>query len=267
MLRSLPFVLIFVSASCAKPVALPGLSQDAKQASALIEELENDRGTRLGIRGDVRSLIVAKNLNEKQLLRGALEMLQFAEPKERKKGIWFLGRLGDPSAIGPLVKALDQSDEDSREDICFALQWLDAKGEPAESALVKLRREDQSADVRVAAAVALERPTDPEAVAAYELGLRLTKKEWVRELCEDELEKQGKLQLPLSEEIYTEIDIKKYEDLKGYMRITLRREITKGDTLFFEATLRRPDGLSALHDWYKVKVTADQIKKPPSELE
>jgi hypothetical protein len=168
-----------------------------------------------------------------------------------------LGDLGDKEAIVPLIKALGSQDCDLRVCICYALSSLKATGEPAESALVKIRRDDPNVDVRVAAAGTLGRPADPDAVAAFELGARTTKKKEVRETCEDELAELGKLKLPLPDEVYTEITELEYVRINPK---SVRREVRKGDNLYFEMRKGRPDGLPPECFWYKMKAGPDKSK-------
>jgi hypothetical protein len=249
-LRWLPVLFVFMSFACAQSP-----SPDAGQATDFIIELEKDEAYRVGLNDAVERKITAKQLDKKVLLRGAIELLQTGGRVGGSDVAQFLGRLGDPSAIAPLVKAFDQANEGLRETICYALRRLNAKGEPTESALVKLRRSDPSCDVRVAAALALGRLADSDAVAAFDVALGSTKNDWVRNLSEEQLEKAGELRLPLPEQIYKEIDAKEYEELKAHLfRKVIRREIKKGDTLFFELVEKHVDGVPDFYYWYRVKV-------------
>ena|SRR5437867_6974584 len=254
MLRYILVVLALALVACSKPTRSQPSSDEAKSARAFMEKMDKDRGYHLGMGDPIRREIANEKLDGKALLRGSIKLLQRAKPEERRKAARFLGRLGDRSAIVPLVKALDDQDQALRDEICYALQWLDAKGEPGESALVKLRREDPSIDVRVAAALALGRPKDKDAVAAFQLGLRSTKNGWVREICEDELEKMGKLELPLPEHVYTEIRKEEYQEIRADRRwYTVRRLIRKGDTIYFEA-VEHPRHAPQFPHWYRTKL-------------
>jgi len=107
----------------------------------------------------------------------------------------------------------------------------------------------------VSAALILGRPKDKEAVAAFELGLRSTKQGWIREICEDELDKLGKLRLPLPEDVYTAISEEEYERFKERpsWRERVEREIKKGDTIYLEV-VTQPAHAPAFRDWFKVKL-------------
>jgi hypothetical protein len=253
MLRYIPVLLTLTQVACSTPGTTQPTSDDAKMARAFIEKVEKDPLYKMGFRDAVGSQIAAEPLDALVLLRGSLELLQRGTPEERRKSARFLGRLGSRSAILPLVKTLDDPDEELRETICYALQWLDAKGEPADSALVRLRREDPSVDVRVAAARTLNRPTDEETLAAYRLGLKSTRYGSVREICEDKLEKMGKLELPLPENVYTQISNEQYEEIKADRWYKIRREVKKGDTIYFEA-VERPRHVPAITNWFRVKL-------------
>jgi hypothetical protein len=260
--RRSPMFLLLMLAACNQPVALqppavqPG-SEDKQAARAFIARIERDQRYHMGMR--VLEIVKTDGASEPLdvIQRGCLELLQQGTPEERRRAARLLARLEDKSAIGPLVKTLNDSDEELRETICYALGWLQAKGEPAESVLTRLRKNDPSTAVRVAAAVTLGRPGDKDAVAAFELGLRSVNADYVRQRCEDELEKIGKLQLPLPEQVYTEISNDKYEEIKADHWYKLQREIRKGDYIYFEA-VEKPHHVSfTIVNWYRTRRPSD----------
>jgi HEAT repeat protein len=187
-------------------------------------------------------------------LRGSISLLKKGKEEERKIAANFLGRLKDKEAIGPLVEVLDDPNESLREEACYALQWLDAKGKPAEPVLVRLRAKDPSVDVRVAATLVLERPTDEESIATFEAGLLFSQNPYVRERCENQLEEIGKLKLPLPEKIYTEISWEKYLEIRQDENwYSVRRECKQGNILYFEAVEIGHHAGEFPH-WYRVKL-------------
>lgn len=243
--------LLMISLGCERP-SLPAappapkvVSSAPEQALTFIKQLEKSPEYRMGIPDYVSQEMAAKHLDQATLLRGALEILQTGAKAERQQAARFLGRLRDQSALGPLVRALDDPNQDVRTTASYALLWLDAKGEPAESALAKLRRAWPAVGVRGAAAIALERHADPE-TAAFKLGLPADEC-WIRE---------GRLLLP--EETYKWIDSKESLDLG--MRDLVRRQVRKGDTLFFEVEEGHPDRIPTFHYWYRMKISPDQSK-------
>jgi hypothetical protein len=215
---------------------------------------------RLGVGDPVKRTIAAEGIDTKALLRGTIEILRQGAPDTGRTAARFLGRLGDQSAIVPLVGALDDPDAELREEACHALRALGANGEPAESALFKVCRTDPSTDVRVAAALAVKRPTDKDALTAFELGVRTTKDSWIREVCEDELEKQGKLDLPLPEGVYALITRKEFEIMKKRFRSHVRRETKKGDTTYVELVESFPDAIPHQTHWFKFKDDASGVE-------
>jgi HEAT repeat protein len=230
---------------------------DIKMAREFIESMQKNQGYFLGLDGAVQNAIQKKRVDSKALLRGAIQLLKDGKEEERGKVAYFLGRLGDKEAVGPLVDVLADPNASLREDVCIALQWLHVKGEPAEPVLVRLRAEDPSLDVRVAAAFALGRPPDEKSIATFKEGIEFTKKPSVRSACEDELESIGRLELPLPEKVYVEINSGKYiiGDPKRYV---VQRKCKKGDTLYFEAA-KRIAHVPLDWQWYRVKLSKEDL--------
>jgi WD40 repeat protein len=233
-------------------------------ARAFLERLHQDRSYR--VTDTVRDLPDKDSAERRLLMGGLLKILQRGTPDERQEMARVLGRIGDPSAIAPLVATLTDADKRLREESCYALEWLKATGEPAESVLVNLRRTDPEVDVRVAAASALGRPGDKEAVAAFELGARSTKSSsWVRDYCEDQLEKMGKLRLPLPDEVYGTIDRTGLERMMG-LRTHVRRKIRRGNYVYVEVVEGFPDGVPAQFHWYRMKKEPEDVYSTRIEL-
>jgi hypothetical protein len=144
-----------------------------------------------------------------------------------------------------------------RESACYGLDWLHAKGELVEPKLVKLCREDPSPGVRVWAAVALRGSHAQDAIAAYQAGLKSTdRKIW--QLCEEELDKTGKLELPLPEHIYSKISPEEYRSMTASAVPRIGREITKGGMTYFEHCEGGRDGIPVRTEWYQVKLPNKQ---------
>lgn len=256
MPRFIPFLIVLLPLSCGspRPNQSPTSLDDVKLAREFIAKMQKDEGYRSGVDDAVQNEINREKVDNKALLRGSIQLIMDGKEEERKKAAHFLGRLGDKSAVGPLVDLLGDPKESLREDACYALQWLHVKGEPAESILVRLRAKDPSVDVRVAAAFALGRPPDQKSIAVFKEGIESTQDPWVRDSCEDELESIGKLELPLPEKVYTEITTGKYSliigDPRGYF---VRRKCQKGNILYFEAA-KRVHHVPQPPNWYKVKL-------------
>src|SRR5262249_27742056 len=138
------------------------------------------------------------------------------------------------------------------ERVCYALAALGAKGEAMESALVKLCRDDWSIDVRVAAALALNGSSEEDAVATFKLGLHSAEHPWVRETCEDELEKRGKLELPLPEDLYSPVTYEEFQKMKQDKWYRIERLIEINGMIYFEARENPPHSPGVRH-WYRAK--------------
>jgi hypothetical protein len=94
--------------------------------------------------------------------------------------------------------------------------------------------------------------SEKDAVTAFQLGLKSTN-HGLWEICEDELDKRGKLTLPLPEHVYTEISHKRYQEIKKHDRwYELVRETTKNGTIYLEV-MERAHHVVLHRDWYKTK--------------
>jgi hypothetical protein len=254
-----------------RPGPLAGSPGSAEFASALIDRVRKESMRRMPFdfmsmsqsetKSIVESELAAVHAGVQDLLKGCNELLQQGSVEEKKKAARFLARLGNPSAITPLIAALSDPEWSVREAACYALQWLDAEGDAVESNLVGLCREDPAIDVRVAAAVALGDSHHDEAVAAFKLGLKSTSltsvNSWFWMRCEDHLEKKGKLELPLPEQVYTEISQEQYREIKarngvGWYRI--KRETRQKDTIYLEEE-ESDEHAPTLRRWYRTKVS------------
>src|SRR5262249_30997689 len=153
--RYLFFVAALPLAACTGPAVPQPAHKDAECAAAFIDLIEKDQGYHLGVRPDIEKELAAANLELPDLLKGCIELLRHGSASDdRVKSARFLGRLGNPSAVKPLVESLGDPDERVREATCYALTLLPASAESAdEPVLLKLCRDDPSVAVRVAAAV------------------------------------------------------------------------------------------------------------------
>jgi hypothetical protein len=254
MHRHIPFLLALFLTGCGKPTLTPASPEDVNLARAFLNNLESDTAIAEFRWEAIKNKIAEEHVDAEGLLRGAIKLLVAGEPKERRQATRLLGRLGDRRAVEPLVDILDDSDQELREEACYSLQWLHARGKLPEAALIRLRASDSSVDVRVAAALALDRPTDEDAIAAFKLGIELGSNDWAREICENQLEKMGMLELPLPEKIYTEISPAFYATIISHPDwFTVRRQCRKGDFLYFEAVERGVETPDRPW-WYRVKI-------------
>src|SRR5690242_5123077 len=160
---------------------------------------------------EIAQEITTQGLDSRMVLDGAIDLLRNETPEWRQKAARFLGKLANPAAAGALIEALDNAESAVRVSACYALRSLGVEGPSAEPRLAELCRNDTSLDVRVAAAVALNGSNNALAVEAFIAGLESTETEWVREVCEDQLSRRGKLELPLPKDIYAEISREEYE--------------------------------------------------------
>ena len=251
----LEFVL-FVSGAllsgCTDPDAPEERPNDQNLAAAFINKIEKDEGYRLGIRPDIEKELVSSKLEVTNLITGIREIIEHGSQLEKTKSVRFLGRLGNPSTIKFLHKTLADSNETVREEACYALQRMKAKGEGIEEALAGLCRNDASVAVRVAAASGLGRSRDADRLSAYQLGLS-SKDNSVWEICEDELEKMGKLELPLPAHLYREISHSRYLEIKSDKWYFVQRE-TKRNSIIYIEVVERAHHVLLHRDWYKTKV-------------
>jgi hypothetical protein len=238
-----------------RPEGNPG---DPELAIAFIKTLEQDPGYRLGMRDLAERQVARQHIDPHALLRGCIKLLHHGTPDQRRKAARLMGRLGNLSATEPLVEVLEDPDEDLRVTICFALQWLHAEDRRAQSALLRLCGDDPSVDVRVAAALALQGSNEAIAVEAYRQGLQFTSKGWIREICEDELETRGKLELPLSGDVYTKLSYEDYQRIKGSPRwYRVQREIERDGILYFEAVEVVPHA-PGVRNWYRTNLSRSE---------
>jgi hypothetical protein len=247
--RSIPLLLLLPLLGCSRHTE----KADRETASSFIKELQSvpGHGWTFLSKDEIERQMAAKHVDPVALLQGSISLLQCGEAKARRKATRFLGRLGNPAAIGPLVQTLDDADAELREEACYALQWLQVNGEPAESVLLRLCHQDPSVEVRVAAALALG-DARPEVIAALRLGLR-SKFPHLRLLAEDQLEERGKLELPLLDDAYEEISPDEYERIKKSSAFRKRRKVQKGDTLYFEALEWVAPASRREPHWYRTK--------------
>jgi hypothetical protein len=202
---------------------------------------------------EVRTLFPGKANGSSATLQELSLLLSHSQPDVRKDAAYLLGYLKDVAARGMLSEAIDDADELVRVAVCTALGWI-KPGEVAEPSLTMMCRDDPSVEVRVAAAEALGRDDD-DAIAAYRLGL-VGKNEWLREKCEIVLERLGKLELPLPEEVYGPVSRQDYERWLAAGKV--ERHVTKAGTIYFEIVevvgMRPPPGaicaIGSKRYWY-----------------
>jgi HEAT repeat protein len=201
----------------------------------------------------IKRLLADSNMDAPTFLDECIEVLQHGSAQQKQDVALFLGHFGDPEAIGPLVDELDHPDDEVRKSVCNALNWLQANGDMVEAKLLTLCRGDRSPGVRVWAALALCGSHKKDAVAAYRFGLKSD--DWrVWQLCEEELERMGKLELPLPEHIYTKITPEEYKAMRSSGRPWFGREIKKNGKLYFERYDGGVDGVPICYEWYQVRL-------------
>jgi len=275
------FLLLFALVGCGKSVT-EGPAPESQESSVLpadektksepvpdrisvlqvVEKIKSDRNYYRGPHYEraIQNGLAASNMDAKTLYDGCIGLLKRGTAKEKETVAAFLGHFGDRDAIGPLVTELDHPDEKVRKSVCFALRWLDAKGEILEARLLKLCQKDPSPGVRVSAAFALQGSHQEDAIAAYQSGLESTDRSlWL--LCEEELAWMWKLKLPLPEHIYTKTSPAYYKGIKANGRIG--RVTKKNGTIYFEEARGGHDGIPLWHEWYKV--TLPENPETPKE--
>jgi hypothetical protein len=250
------FALLITAASCScRPAATDeGRSSptDIELAEKMLKEISTEPRFRLGSSpGDIKNFIDASGADKGALNRGARELLKAGDAERRANGVILIGYLADKDAVPTILEAANDPDESVRACACQWLGWLGAKKGPAAPTLVRLRREDPSVKVRVAAALAIGRPEDSDAVEAFRKGLLDPD---TRDVSEDRLEAMGKLRLPLPDSCYGQISRAKLDKMRSnehFYRIS--RETRVGSTLYVE-TMEGPgvDGIPFSHRWYRV---------------
>jgi HEAT repeat protein len=183
------------------------------------------------------------------------ELLHDPGPDIRKDAVDLLGYLHDMAARKVLVGTLVDPEKRVRFAACYALGRL-SLGEAEHRALVKVCRTDESADVRVAAALVRGRD-DEDAVAAFRVGLT-GESTYLRDECERSLARMGKLALPLPDKVYELVSREKFEEwLKAGQ---VERQAIKDGTLYFEVEsiggMPGPPGgcaLGPVRHWYKTR--------------
>lgn len=243
----------------------PGVSRPPRSevARAMIERIERTEEFRLGIAPDLSMELDTAGMQPRDFIEACIELLERGSTEEKEKAARFLGRLakklGDPfTPIEPLSRALLDPHDSVRARACYALQWLDAgESEPIKSKLAQLCRADPAIAVRVAAAVALETAGGDDASAAFEAGLESEKKAlW--EVCEDCLERVGKLKLPLPKHIYREITPEKYEQMMADSRWYSFRRETKVDSTIYLEFIERAHHVPLHRQWARVTLESKE---------
>jgi hypothetical protein len=188
------------------------------------------------------------------LLDGCIDILRRGTVLEKETVAEFLGQFGDSKAIVPLVAELDHPEAKVRRSVCYALSWLHAKGDLVGAKLVELCRNDPSPGVRVWAALALQGSHEKDALDAYQAGLESPDRSlW--QLCEEELERMGKLKLPLPEHIYAEIRLGEYKSMKAGYGPRIWRETERNGTVYFECHEGGNDGIPIRYEWYQARLS------------
>jgi hypothetical protein len=86
----------------------------------------------------------------------------------------------------------------------------------------------------------------------FRLGLN-SKDKRLWQVCEDELERMGKLRLPLPERVYTEISQTRYQEIKSDKWYWVQRETSTNDMIYLEV-VERVHHVQLRRDWYKTRV-------------
>ncbi len=254
-------VLVFVTVfGCSQPISIvAGPEPQTEAVLTVVKKIKSDRDYYSGLntKRAIEKALLASNMDAATLLDGCINLLRQGTAKEKATIAEFLGRLGDPKAIEPLVAELDDPEVEVRRNACCALRWLNAKGEIVEPKLLKLCRLDPSPAVRVWAALALDGSHEQDAIAAYQAGLEsIDRSLW--QLSEEELAKKRKLNLPLPEHIYTKISPKEYKMMMDTGRPRFGRKIKHNDTLYFELYVGGNDGTPVRTEWYRVSLPEKQ---------
>lgn len=254
----LALVLITGPVACGSKDKKADLPGNAELASSFIDNFVKDPGYRMGVRFETEELARRAKMRSSDLLKGCIELLEKGTPEQREKSASFLGRFGDRSAIGPLTKSLTDKCDAVREASCYALQWLDANDENTRKSVLNLCRTDPAIAVRVGAALALDGFSADDEVAAFKAGLNANIPH-IWQICEDELEKKGNLELPLPEHVYRDISHQRYREIMADRRwYWIQRETTKDGRIYIEV-VENVKGVPLRRNWYRT--TAPQNKE------
>jgi hypothetical protein len=190
-------------------------------------------------------------------LCGLSALLRDQDAGVRRDAAYLLGYLRDSHASAALSTALADESIEVRLAACRAIGWL-GPDDASAGTLARVRRDDPSLDVRVAAAGALAELAHPDALTAFRLGLS-SRDERLREACELALEKAGELTLPLPESVYWGTSWNTYLECKDRGRVV--HEVKKDGYVYFETFERVPVApppgaecaLGSARRWYKAR--------------
>ena len=246
---TLAVIATVLTSGCSKRAPI-----EEKAAIEFIQKLENS-GRFKGelawgyiLESDIEHEIEQGKLDRQALIRGSTTLLQGSTAQTRWKAARLLGLFKDNAAIEPLLRALDDSDQQVRYEACWSFTRLDSNSEAVQQALIKKRREDPSPRVRVAAAFALKQMNDDEAIAALKAGLQDS---YVRNLCVDKLQQLGKLKLPLPVEVYERITAEQLaEKRRFYWRSSISNEVKKDGKVYFRLNGVIDPALPVQDHWY-----------------
>ena len=215
---------------------------------------------------EVRNKVRDKGLKPEQIRDGALRLLDVGTTQDKARAAEFLGSLGDASTMTNLLEAANDPDPSVRVAVCHAFLALSHRSvstHAASGTLKNLRAHDPTLEVWLAATTALQQPGDPESIAVFKAGVA-SGNPWIRGRCEDELDKQGHLQLPLAEHVYEPISYEGYKQRKfGSWRDKVLRETRKNGKIYFEYEFRSAHG-PWLREWYRTEdpdTKAEQVGK------
>jgi HEAT repeat protein len=252
-----------VTASFIAAVGLIGCSSQSQDQRLAIEAAHSglnkyrskyDAGWGAPRRAEICQWFAPATRDPETAARTIAYLLQDNDTTVRVDCAYLLGYLDVKWAREPLRAALTDPEQRVRVAACRTLGWI-SPGEAAEPILAQLCRDDRSLDVRIAAAIALARGDD-DAIAAFRQGLL---HDFHRETCEDALERQGKLELPLPDQVYTTVSRAEYERWLKSGQVC--RETTKDGAIYFEVIERRgvrgPPGvecaLGSVRNWYRTR--------------
>jgi hypothetical protein len=223
-------------------------------ARSFIEKLENQGRFKGDMAWDyISESTIESQTNEKlrdDLFQSAIVLLKDDSPKTRIQALKLLRYLKPKESAPELLIVINDPDDDVRCEACWVYQWRSIADQKTRDALVLKRKDDPSVLVRVAATFGLEDFQHNDALAALEAGL-LDRQ--VREACVRELDRHGKLKLPLPAQVYERITPEGFASERAYAwRSVIRHCVRQQGKVYFQLSISIDPAIAFIERWYSM---------------